>query len=224
MSEPAPHLIVEREGPILIATFNRPERRNALCAEMLARMYDAWVLLDEDPELRVGILTGAGGTFCSGADLKAMAGGGADDSAGRASEDADLHWKALLRHYRPRSRSSPPSRARDRRRHRDPPGHRHPRRGRAGARSASPRCAGPLPARRLDGAAAPADPLHASRPSCCSPAGTLGRGGPARSASSAASCPTARRSRRPRRSPIRSPRTARSRCRPSCARCARPRA
>ncbi|HEY8153662.1 MAG TPA: crotonase/enoyl-CoA hydratase family protein [Myxococcota bacterium] len=103
MSEPVPHLIVEREGPILIATFNRPERRNALSAEMLARMYDAWVLLSEDPELRVGIVTGAGGTFCSGADLKEMSAGGGERQAwaSRISTEADLAWKALLRHYRP---------------------------------------------------------------------------------------------------------------------------
>jgi len=37
MSEPAPHWIVECEGPIPIVTFNRPERRNAFSAEMLAR-------------------------------------------------------------------------------------------------------------------------------------------------------------------------------------------
>jgi enoyl-CoA hydratase len=103
MSEPAPHLIVERDGPILIATFNRPERRNALSAEMLARMFDAWVLLSEDPALRVGIVTGAGGTFCSGADLKDMSAGGGDRQAwaGRIATEADLAWKALLRHYRP---------------------------------------------------------------------------------------------------------------------------
>jgi enoyl-CoA hydratase len=102
MSESAPHLLVEREGPILIATFNRPERRNALSAEMLARMYDAWVLLSEDPELRVGIVTGAGGTFCAGADLKDMSAGGGERQAwaGRIATEADLAWKALLRHRR----------------------------------------------------------------------------------------------------------------------------
>ena len=37
-----PHLIVERDGPVLIATMNRPERMNALSPEMFAQMYDAW--------------------------------------------------------------------------------------------------------------------------------------------------------------------------------------
>lgn len=98
----APHALVEREGPVLVVTMNRPEARNALSGEMLARMGDAWKLLGSDPELRVGILTGAGGTFCAGADLKAMSGGyGEDEWTARFRQDADLQWKALLRHARP---------------------------------------------------------------------------------------------------------------------------
>ncbi|CAN5750148.1 crotonase/enoyl-CoA hydratase family protein [soil metagenome] len=68
---------------------------------MLARGADAWKRLDEDPELRVAILTGAGGCFSSGMDLKALANGMSDDVAARWSEDPDMHWKALLRHFRP---------------------------------------------------------------------------------------------------------------------------
>jgi enoyl-CoA hydratase len=49
----------------------------------------------------VAILTGAGGTFCAGADLKAMAGEGqGDEFRDRFLQDPDLHWKALLRHRR----------------------------------------------------------------------------------------------------------------------------
>jgi enoyl-CoA hydratase len=97
-----PHLLTERRGPVLIATMNRPEAKNALSSEMLARMFDAWVELSEDPELRVGILTGAGGTFCSGMDLKAFATGFQETEwTKRFQSDDDLHWKALLRHYRP---------------------------------------------------------------------------------------------------------------------------
>jgi enoyl-CoA hydratase len=97
-----PHLLVERDGPILICTMNRPERKNALSGEMLARMADAWVQIDQDPEIRVAILTGAAGTFCAGADLKAMAGGQQQDEwSKRFLSDPDLQWKGLLRHYRP---------------------------------------------------------------------------------------------------------------------------
>jgi enoyl-CoA hydratase len=64
--------LVEQRGPILIVTMNRPQVRNALSPEMMAVMRDAWDRVDADPEIRVAILTGAGGSFCAGADLKAM--------------------------------------------------------------------------------------------------------------------------------------------------------
>ncbi len=96
------HLLVERDGHVLTVTLNRPDARNAFSGEMLVRAYDAWKELDEDPELRVGILTGAGGHFCSGMDLKALAGGIDERWSARMAEDPDLHWKALLRHFRPR--------------------------------------------------------------------------------------------------------------------------
>jgi enoyl-CoA hydratase len=96
-----PHLLVEREQHVVVVTMNRPERRNALSGEMLVRMNDAWDEIDGDPEVRVAILTGAGGTFCAGADLKTMAGEGqGDEFRDRFLQDPDLHWKALLRHRR----------------------------------------------------------------------------------------------------------------------------
>ncbi len=97
------HCLVEREGKVLIVTLNRPEAKNALSSGMLAGMYKAWRLLDEDPELQVAILTGRGDVFCAGADLKAMGGGGEQDEAFQQmmAEVPDLHWQALLRHNRP---------------------------------------------------------------------------------------------------------------------------
>ncbi|MBH0781510.1 crotonase/enoyl-CoA hydratase family protein [Nocardia bovistercoris] len=67
-----PHCLVEKRDHVLIVTMNRPEARNALSNEMLAIMRDAWDQVDGDPDIRVAILTGAGGAFCAGADLKAM--------------------------------------------------------------------------------------------------------------------------------------------------------
>ena len=100
---PEPHLLIDREGHVVTVTLNRPEARNALSGEMLVRMHDAWVEIDEDPDIRVAIVTGAGGHFCAGADLKAMAAGHPDDEwTPRFQADADLHWKALLRHFQPR--------------------------------------------------------------------------------------------------------------------------
>lgn len=96
-----PHLLVERGGHVMTVTLNRPEAKNAFSPSMLVGAADAWKLLDEDPQLRVGILTGAGGDFCSGMDLKALATGFSDEEMARMAEDPDLHWKALLRHFRP---------------------------------------------------------------------------------------------------------------------------
>mgnify|MGYP000576605767 CR=1 FL=1 len=76
-----PALLTERDGHSLIVTLNRPERQNAINGEMLVRLYDACVEADTDPDIRTLILTGAGGNFCSGADLKEMAGGHQGDAA-----------------------------------------------------------------------------------------------------------------------------------------------
>jgi enoyl-CoA hydratase len=99
-----PDALFEREGNVAVVTLNRPEKRNALSTEMLVRMYDSWVEIDSNPDIRVAIVTGAGGNFCSGADLKAMAGGYGDkpdEWSERMAADSDLHWKALLRHFIP---------------------------------------------------------------------------------------------------------------------------
>src|SRR5262250_1917110 len=70
----APHALIERRGHVLIVTMNRPEARNALTGPMMALMRQAWDTVDGDPGIRACVLTGAGGAFCSGADLKAMTG------------------------------------------------------------------------------------------------------------------------------------------------------
>ena len=67
-----PHALVEVRGHILIVTMNRPKVRNALSGPMMAIMAEAWDRVDADPAIRACILTGAGGAFCAGADLKAM--------------------------------------------------------------------------------------------------------------------------------------------------------
>jgi enoyl-CoA hydratase len=96
------HCLIERDGHVVIVTLNRPEAKNALSAGMLAGMYRAWRMLDDDPELRVAILTGRGDVFCAGADLKAMGSGETDDEFQKLmAEVPDIHWQALLRHNRP---------------------------------------------------------------------------------------------------------------------------
>lgn len=101
-----PDALVERDDHVVTITMNRPARYNAISGAMLVRMYDAMVAACEDDDVRCIILTGAGGNFCSGADLKAMSGNAADgdteiDVPARMAADRTLHWKALLRDWRP---------------------------------------------------------------------------------------------------------------------------
>ena len=96
----SPHLLVERDGHVVTVILNRPEARNALDLETLARLADAWDMIDGDDDVRVAILTGAGGHFCSGSDLKQMHNPPADEWSARFKADPDLHWKAFLRHRR----------------------------------------------------------------------------------------------------------------------------
>jgi enoyl-CoA hydratase len=98
---PTEHCTWEREGPTLVVTMNRPEARNALSGDMLVGLFDAWCEIDRNPDIRCGILTGAGGNFSAGADLKSMFSGGANAHAARWADEPDLHWKALLRNHAP---------------------------------------------------------------------------------------------------------------------------
>jgi enoyl-CoA hydratase len=70
MSEPA--LLAEQDGHVLTVTINRPDKKNAVNAEVLCGLSDAWRRLDEDDELRVAILTGTGENFCAGMDLSVI--------------------------------------------------------------------------------------------------------------------------------------------------------
>jgi enoyl-CoA hydratase len=95
-----PHLLVERAGHVAVVTMNRPEARNAFSPEMLVRMAAAWDVIDGDPDIRVAILTGAGGVFCAGADLKAMNSTQQGDDFGKSlREDAGIAWKGMLRNH-----------------------------------------------------------------------------------------------------------------------------
>ncbi|MBM7368473.1 crotonase/enoyl-CoA hydratase family protein [Gordonia hydrophobica] len=65
-------VLVEQHGPILVITLNRPGARNAVNRTVAEAVAAAITRLDADPELRVGVITGAGGFFCAGMDLKAF--------------------------------------------------------------------------------------------------------------------------------------------------------
>jgi enoyl-CoA hydratase len=68
----APAVLCERQDRVLVITINRPEVRNAVNAAVAEGIGTALEQLDEDPELQVGIITGAGGYFCAGMDLGAF--------------------------------------------------------------------------------------------------------------------------------------------------------
>src|SRR6478735_3305340 len=97
-STSAPHCLVEQDGHKLVVTMNRPEARNALSGEMMAIMEEAWDRANSDDSIRVVILTGAGGFFCAGMDLKAATKRSPDDSF-RAGFDPSV-IKGLLKGFR----------------------------------------------------------------------------------------------------------------------------
>ena len=66
---------VDRDGPVTTISINRPEVRNAVDGRTAQALADAFRAFDEDPDASVAILHGEGGTFCAGADLKAVASG-----------------------------------------------------------------------------------------------------------------------------------------------------
>lgn len=91
----------EKLEHVAVVTMNRPGAMNALNLEMLARLADAWTAIDADGDVRVAILTGAGGNFTTGSDLKAMFGDPSGDPwHARFKEEPQLHWKAFLRDHR----------------------------------------------------------------------------------------------------------------------------
>jgi enoyl-CoA hydratase len=75
----------EASGPVLTVTVDRPDVRNAVDRQTAAALADAFRAFDADAGLSVAVLTGAGGTFCAGADLKAVSRG----EANRIEPDGD---------------------------------------------------------------------------------------------------------------------------------------
>ena len=81
-------VLVEDRGHVRWLTLNRPEAMNAITGEMLARLNDVLKAADDDPDVRVVVLTGAGRAFCSGLDLKQAGRGEGIGGAGLASAGA----------------------------------------------------------------------------------------------------------------------------------------
>jgi len=104
MSEPA--VLYEKKDGVAVVTMNRPEFRNAINPEMLCRLADAWQDVNDDVDVRVAILTGAGDkAFCAGADLdrlvRMMQGLRPPETEydQRLKDDLSIIYKGLLRNY-----------------------------------------------------------------------------------------------------------------------------
>jgi enoyl-CoA hydratase len=101
MTTEEPSLLVERDGPTVVLTMNRPHRRNALSLDMIVRFADAWEMADADDSIRAVILTGAPGAYCVGGDLASGWMAGNADSAPTENElrikaDPGLIGRGLL--------------------------------------------------------------------------------------------------------------------------------
>lgn len=76
---------VDTDGAVHVVTINRPDVRNAVDRETAEALSAAFRAFDADPDAAVAVLTGAGGTFCAGADLKAVSTG----AGNRVAPDGD---------------------------------------------------------------------------------------------------------------------------------------
>ena len=84
-----PKILVEAQGPVTTITINRPQARNALDNEAAHGLADALRAFESDTTARVAVLTGAGGAFCAGADLKEL-GAGTDYFPWAGSDEGPL--------------------------------------------------------------------------------------------------------------------------------------
>ena len=77
-------VLYEVDGPVVTITLNRPEVRNSVDGPTARALRAAFHRFDDDPDVKVAVLVGAGGTFCAGADLTSVG-----DPSRRNDLDAD---------------------------------------------------------------------------------------------------------------------------------------
>jgi enoyl-CoA hydratase len=80
-------LLVDRDGPVATLTLNRPDAMNALSSALRDALARAFRALQDDPEIRVVVVTGAGRVFCAGYDLKELAAGATGERVDSAASD-----------------------------------------------------------------------------------------------------------------------------------------
>ena len=98
-SVPMETLIVERKDGVVTVTMNRPERKNAANGKMLTELRAIFEEIEDSPDDRVMVLTGAGGAFCSGADLSDPSGPATDPTRSGLARTRRLGDVALALHH-----------------------------------------------------------------------------------------------------------------------------
>lgn len=91
-------ILLEREGPLARLTFNRPEHRNGIINSMVREVCEAVTEISQDDDARVLVLTGAGNSFCPGADLNNI---GADSAIPQETLQAQHFQIAAILHSMP---------------------------------------------------------------------------------------------------------------------------
>ena len=89
-------LVIERRGRVAILAMNRPQSRNALDRELIAALTGALATITGDPEVRAVVLTGSGGSFCAGADLKKAMSDGIDGDLSTRVEEFHAIIRAIV--------------------------------------------------------------------------------------------------------------------------------
>lgn len=85
-----PDCLVERDGPVMVLTFNRPERMNSMGGTLLAEFVAALEEGRRDDRVKAFVVTGAGRAWCAGADLQAMGSGGGNEHSRRFAAVDDI--------------------------------------------------------------------------------------------------------------------------------------
>jgi 2-(1,2-epoxy-1,2-dihydrophenyl)acetyl-CoA isomerase len=83
-----PDLLAERDAGVLTLTMNRPQARNAMSREMNTALQQQLAAAEDDPEVKCIVLTGAGGAFCAGGDVKGMAARSAEGGPAHSIDEA----------------------------------------------------------------------------------------------------------------------------------------
>jgi len=88
-------ILAHQEDGVVVITLNRPQARNAMSGAMNAGLERTLDYAERTPEVRVVVLTGAGGAFCAGGDVKGMAAGTGGGGGGGATLDERIHNQRL---------------------------------------------------------------------------------------------------------------------------------